>query len=386
MLVIFFGFYSFAFMDVTTPTRPIGAPNLITVDYFYLSTCPHCRQQIDFNNRLAADFPQVDWSYHDMSQSWVQDLSAKMMMERNVTPIKATPITVIGQKVFVGFDPVSQPDQMREAIRVALNVSGNMTGANNQNNSSPFSLRALDLPLIGQLHPETMSPLVMSISLGIIDGFNPCAVWGVIALICMLMLANDWKKLGLLVGAFVLFCAISHFFFVSGFASPYYVLGVMRYVMTAMGMCALFIGIYQIRAAWMEKKKGKKSTTFKAPPEPETFGSLLENPVMIAMLVGLALMAVLFSSLGAICAAAVPTVYNQSMAQAGITGGARMGYLAIFNVAYMALDAVIISLAILLMSGKLGEKVALATKILCALLLIAFGAMLLFAPALLVGG
>ena len=389
LFVIALGLYSFAFNDVSAPLRPAGEPSLASVDFFYLSTCPHCRQQEDYNNRLSAEFPQLQWNYHDMSSSAVQDLSAQMMTQRNVTPIKATPITIIGEKVFVGFDPVSQPDQMREAIREVLNASAENGTAppSIQNNSTPFSLRALNLPLIGPLHPEQMSPLTLSLSLGVIDGFNPCAVWGVIALICMLMLTRDWKKMGLLVGAFIFFCAIAHFAFVGGFASPYFVLGVMKYVMTAMGVCALFIGIYQIRASWMEKNKGvekQNSASFHAPPETESFGSLLQNPVILALLVALALMAVLFNSLGSICAAAVPTVYNQTMAGAGVAGGARLGYLAIYNIAYMAVDAIMLGVAILLMSGKLGQKVALATQIFCALLLTAFGAMLLFAPALLV--
>ncbi|VVB57295.1 Uncharacterised protein [uncultured archaeon] len=385
LLVIFAGFYSFAFTDVSAPIRPAGQPVVATVDFFYLSTCPHCRQQEDFNNKLAAEFPQVNWSYHDMSSSAVQDLSAQMMMERNYTPIKATPITIIGNKVFVGYDPVSQPEQMRQAVREVLGNESRVAPQTQNNSSTPFSLRALDLPLVGQLHPEQMSPLMLSLSLGVLDGFNPCAVWGVIALICMLMLANDWKKMGLLVGAFVFFCAVAHFAFVGGFASPFFVLGIMRYVMTAMGVCALFIGIYQIRAAWMGREK-KTHKSFSAPPEKETFGSLLENPVIIALLVGLALMAVLFNSLGSICAAAVPTVYNQAMTNAGIAGGAKLGYLAVYNIMYMVLDAVMLGLAMVLMSGKLGAKVALITQILCALLLTAFGYMLLFAPALLVGG
>jgi len=376
LLVIFAGLYSFVAMDVTAPIRPYNAQNATSVDFFYLSTCPHCRQQVDTNNRLAAEFTQVQWNYHDMSSQAVQDLSAQMMEARNVTPIKATPITIIGQRVFVGFDPVSQPDQMREAIRVAL---GNTSNTTSTTNSTPFSLRALNLPIIGQLQPEKMDPFSRSVILGTIDGFNPCAVWGVIALICMTMLTGDWKKIGLLVGAFILFCAIMHFVFVGGFASPYFVLGVMRYVMTMMGVCALFIGIYQIKAVWNNHKAQKTPMSVSS-----TFSALLKMPIIQALLVGLFLMAILFNSLGSICAAAVPTVYNQAMAHDEITGAAYLGYLFIYNLAYMLLDAIMLTAAIVLMSGKLGKRVAMGTQIFCALLLTAFGLMLLFAPALLV--
>jgi thiol-disulfide isomerase/thioredoxin len=384
LLVIFAGLYSFVALDVSAPIQQPGA-SLASIDFFYLSTCPHCRQQVPTNEQLAVEFPQAEWIYHDMSQTYVQDLSAQMMEARNATPVKATPITIIGQRVFVGFYPDTQPAQMREAIRGLLNASNGDTNKSITNNSTPFSARALTIPFIGQLQPASMDPLTLSLSMGALDGFNPCAVWGVIALICMLMLADDWRKLGFLVGAFVLFSAIMHFIFVGGFASPYFVLGIMRYVMTAMGVFALFIGIYQIKAAWTKKER-KKNTSFNALPEPESFGSLLENPVILALLAGLALMAVLFNALGSICSAAVPAIYNQAIASAGISGSAKLGYLAAYNVAYMLLDAVLLGAALLLMSGKLGEKVALATKIFCALLLTAFGLMLLFAPALLVGG
>ena len=386
LLAIFAGLYSFVALDVTAPIRPAGAQALSHVDFFYLSTCPHCRQQIPTNERLAAEFPQVQWNYHDMSQPAVQDLSAQLMSERNAEPVKATPITIIGQRVFVGFYPDTQAQQMESAIKEMLNESNGNADKSTPNNSTPVSSRALNVPFIGQLHPENMGPLVLSLSLGALDGFNPCAVWGVIALICMLMLANDWKKLGLLVGAFIFFSAVMHFIFVGGFASPYFVLGIMRHVMTAMGVCALFIGIYQIRAAWKGEKEGKKSAAFNAQPEAETIGSMLENPLMLALLAGLALMAVLFNSLGSICSAAVPAIYNQTLANAGISGLDKLGYLGAYNAAYMLLDAVMLWAAIMLMSGKLGEKVALATKIFCALLLTAFGLMLLFAPAMLVGG
>ena len=56
----------------------------------------------------------------------------------------------------------------------------------------------IDLPIIGKINIKEVSLPIISIILGLIDGFNPCAMWVLFFLISMLLNMKDRKKMWIL--------------------------------------------------------------------------------------------------------------------------------------------------------------------------------------------
>ena len=118
--------YAIAFLPVPAPMQPGGAAAncsaVVEVHFFYLPSCPHCKLQMPENARLAQQYPCSAWTYHDLNDR--KEESLLLWMEpRFANGTVATPTTVIGDSVFVGFDPQRTPGELAAAIEAGLNRS-----------------------------------------------------------------------------------------------------------------------------------------------------------------------------------------------------------------------------------------------------------------------
>jgi len=62
----------------------------------------------------------------------------------------------------------------------------------------------VELPLLGLIDAREYSLPVLAVILGLVDGFNPCAMWVLVYLISLILALKDRRKVWLLVGSFVL--------------------------------------------------------------------------------------------------------------------------------------------------------------------------------------
>ena len=118
--------YYVAFMPVSAPVAPGDAAanctSVATVDFFYLPSCPHCKLMMPENARLAQKYPCAAWKYHDLNDR--KELGLLLWMDPAlINGTVATPTTIVGGRVLVGFDPQKTPIALEDAIEAALNNS-----------------------------------------------------------------------------------------------------------------------------------------------------------------------------------------------------------------------------------------------------------------------
>jgi hypothetical protein len=97
-----------------------------------------------------------------------------------------------------------------------------------------------------------------------------------------------------------------------------------------------------------------------------------------------AALAVLVNVVELLCTAGLPALYTAVLAQQALAPVAHYAYLALYIVAYMADDAAMVALAVLaLSSARLGARGARLLKLLSGLVMLVLGAVMLFAPGVL---
>jgi ornithine carbamoyltransferase len=80
-----------------------------------------------------------------------------------------------------------------------------------------------------------------------------------------------------------------------------------------------------------------------------------------------------------------PALYTQVLAQQGVSAGARYGYLALYNAAYMLDDSVMVGIAVVTLGRhKLQERAGRWLKLVSGVAIVVLGLLLLFAPGALV--
>ena len=81
----------------------------------------------------------------------------------------------------------------------------------------------------------------------------------------------------------------------------------------------------------------------------------------------------------------MPALYTQVLVQQGVATGARYGYLALYNVAYMLDDSVMVGSAVVTLGRReLQERAGRWLKLVSGVAIVALGLLLLLAPGALV--
>jgi len=357
----------------------------LQVDFFYLPTCPHCSEQKPLNAKLMGEFPSVRFAYHDVSEPAEAALLEKMASEHGLD-IRSlgVPATFFGNKSFIGYESEATTGmQIRESIAGCIDAC-TVQPVETVSASSTQKLE-IDVPFIGKLNPMEYSLPALAVILGLVDGFNPCAMWVLVYLIALVMELNDRRKFWFIVGSFVLASGILYFLFMAAWLNAFLLLGYMRAVTVAIGLVALGGGILSIREFMATKgslackvgdAEGKKKTM-------SQMESIVSSPMTIPTMIAIVALAFVVNSVEFVCSAAIPAVFTQVLALSGLTAWEYYGYIALYVLFFMLDDLVVFGLAAFAVAGGLGERYAKYCKIIGGIILFLLGLVMLFAPEML---
>jgi thiol-disulfide isomerase/thioredoxin len=382
LLVILAAVYSFAFIPTVAPAAPqqfgdsSACNSTLTVHFFYLPSCPHCKEQMPLNQQLAEEFPCAVWKYHNVEEKGEQELLLSMEAPLNGSGIH-TPTTIIDGKLFVGFDREKTPGEIRAAL----------SPSKSDEIKNTTSTTDLSVPILGRINPLQYSLISLSVLLGLLDGFNPCAMWALVYMISIAITLKDRQKFLLFVGIFLLSSGIFYFLVLSAWLNAFLFVGYLRPVMIVVGAVALFWGISSIK----EFIKSKGEISCKVADAKEKKGirqrmeKLLSSPLTIPTLLGLIFLACTIHSIEFVCSAAIPTAFTQVLSLQNLPWWQYYGYLLIYVFFYMLDDLIVFALAYYAIGGTLGDKVAAYGNIIGSVIIVVIGILLLFAPNVLMG-
>jgi len=372
--------YALAFSATVEPVAPqqFSGNTTLDVNFFYHPACPHCKEQMPYNQQIAQDYPNARWIYHDTSDP-VQNELMRSTLAALGKKQEGVPTTIINGTVIVGFDKAITPQKLRDAL--SANGAGNAGG---ENETAPVK-KAITLPLVGTINPYEYSLPALSITLGLIDGFNPCAMWVLVYLISLTLTLNDRRRFLLVVGTFLFASGALYFLIMSAWLNAFLFVGYVRPVMIGVGAIALYWGITSLREFW--KNKGEISCQVGDAKEKKKLSgeieTLLSSPLTLATFAGLVVLAFTVNSIEFVCSSAIPAVFTQVLSLASISALEHYFYIFIYVLMYMLDDIIVFALAYFAAGGALGSKIASYGHAIGAIILIALGVMLLFAPKLL---
>jgi len=320
----------------------------------------------------------VNFIYHDVTTAEGAALLSKLADEAGIST-RPLPITFIGEQVFQGFEsPETDSENIENAIKNYL--EGKQNG---EVIKEPTEF--VDLPLVGRIRPMDFSLPALAVMLGLIDGFNPCAMWVLVYLISLVSRLESRKKKWLLVGTFVLASGVLYFLFMSAWLNVFLLIGYTRPIMIMIGLFAVGIGILSAR----DYVKTKSSLTCEVVDETSKektiskMKSVVSSPLTLATIGGIIILAFAVNSIEFVCSSAVPAIFTEVLALRELSTIQYYGYVLLYDVFFMLDDLIIFGLAIFAISSYVGEKYAKYSKLVGGIILLILGILLLFAPHLL---
>lgn len=373
----------FALFFTGETTTQVTNEDALTVHFFYLPTCPHCSEQKPIYFDVKEERTDITFIEHDASSAEGSQLFYQMAREAGLDTSKlGVPTIFVGKHPLVG---VQSRDQIISAIDDCIN---NCKGEEYQTDttqevSTGFS--DYELPFLGKTDLTKWSLPTLAIILGLVDGFNPCALWVLIFLITLLLGEKSKKKIWLVVGSFVLASAISYFLFMTAWLNLFLLMGYIGIVTLLIGLFALGMGILQLKEFFTTKgdltckvtdEKGKEKTM-------NNIQNIISQPITISVIIAVIGLAFTVNAIEFVCSAAIPAVFTQVLAISGISTIQHYMYIALYVLFYMLDHIIIFGMAAFALSSGISQKYAKICKLIGGLIMVILGFILVFAPHLL---
>jgi len=369
----------FAVVDQQAP-EPIPDDGFI-VHFFWLEGCPACAKQKPFMEELKERYPEVHFIEHEARGSREWNLLREMLAERGEEGAPFVPTTIFGNQVFMDWESEETTGRkIEEALQQCL--AGECPEYSPPDDDPNGSI---DVPWFGRIVFAEHSLAALAVILGLVDGFNPCALWVLLYLISLVATLKDKRRIWLIVGSFVLASGILYFLLMTAWLNLFLFIGFFRPVMVIIGLVALGGGILQLkdyikaRGEVVCQVTGEESRN-KTMARMER---IVASPISFATILGIIALAFVVNSIEFVCSAAIPMVFTQVLALADLSTFQYYGYILLYVLFFMLDNIIIFGSAAIAMTSNLGVKYAKYARPIGAVILILLGVLLLFAPGLL---
>ena len=226
---------------------------------------------------------------------------------------------------------------------------------------------------------------VLAVIIGLVDGFNPCAMWVLVYLISLILSMNDRRKVWFLVGTFVLSSGILYFLFMTAWLNVFLFMGYLHSLTLIIGLAALGAGILSVRD-YVQTKGRVVCKIGDADSKRRTMGRIeriVHSPLTFISVFSIIALAFIVNSIEFACSAALPAIFTHTLSLRNLPVIEYYGYILLYDLFFMLDDLIIFSLAVLALDTGIGARYAGYCKIVGGLVLVVLGGIMVFGPELL---
>ena len=331
------------------------------LDVYVRQGCPHCAAAKAFLDSGALG-PQVTvrlrWVDADPA---ARDDLLRISQAAGVWP-PGVPTFVYQNRVMVGF-----ADAAESGPHLAQLVGPHAAAMTDS--PLPVSLEALGLPLF-------------TLAMGLIDGFNPCAMWVLLFLLSLLVHLRDRRRMALVAGSFVLVSGAVYYAFMAAWLNVFLAVGLSTAVRVGLALVALVMAAIHLKDYWL----GRQGLTLSIPEgaKPGLYArmrSVVQAPSLLLALLAVGTLAVAVNFIELLCTAGLPALYTAVLSQQALDPLAHYAYLGLYIVGYVADDSLMVGTAVYALGHhKLSETAGRRLKLMSGLVMAALGLVMLLRP------
>ena len=382
-------------LGMASPPPLVKEGDKADVEVFMRKGCPHCESAKRFLEALQQDFPDLTIHFRDVGED--PDARARLMelaSQFKVSQIGVPAFWVKGHFI-VGFSSHGStgqqlkeilgrppPKESQKRTEGVCELDGVDPCLSQKERSYPQVVR---FPLLG---PRTLSDLglpVFTILLGLLDGFNPCAMWVLLFLLSLLATLRDRTKMAWLGGTFVIMSGVVYFMLMTAWLHVFFLIGYARVTQVVLGGLAGIVGVINVKDFFAFGKGVTLAIPESAKPGfYERIRSILQEQHFSAALAGIIVLAFVVNLFELACTAGFPALYTQILSQHSLDWWAYYGYIGLYNVAYIADDAIMVFIGVITLSHrKLQEQEGRWLKMIGGVVMLGLASFLIAAPDLL---
>ena len=349
----------------TAPLDGITPPQAPVLEVFVRSGCPHCDNAKAYLPQFAAQYPwlQIHYRAVDRDSQARDDLYRHARASGSWPP--GVPTFVFNGRVLVGFADAESTAPLLHAL-----VAGDAAAS------------SIESDLFGSLSVAKLGLPLFTLATGLLDGFNPCAMWVLLFLLSMLVRLQSRRRMALVAGTFVLASGAVYYLFMAAWLNLFLVIGLTAWLRYGLAALALLIAAVNIKDAIRPGRGLSLSIPEAAKPGLyRRMRSVINSDTLLLSLPSVALLAIVVNFVELLCTAGFPALYTAILTQQDLPSAAYYGYLGLYILGYIADDALMVALAVIALGNrKLSERGGRQLKLLSGLVMLGLGTVMLLQP------
>ena len=329
---------------------------------FHGDGCPHCAKEREYLKEIEKEYDDVNIHLYEV---WYdtdnQELMAKVKKELN-SSTNYVPLTIIGDKYTVGFNDNTKL-MIKNNIEKCLkedceDVVGNVLAGKTANETTikkevkepkkdkEDSIK--DLPILGKVDVKKVSLPIMAAVIGLVDGFNPCAMWVLIFLISMLLGTKDRKKMWILGLTFLFTSAFIYLLFMVAWLNVAIKMNTVIWLRITIAIIAIIAAFINLKSFYKSLKKDTGCEVVDSKKRKNIIEKIkkftLEKSLILGLL-GVMTLAVSVNFIELACSAGLPLLFTQILALNNLSKLSYMIYILIYIFFFLVDDIIVFVIA-----------------------------------------
>lgn len=373
------------------PCVIFGSEKDLNIYLFYGDGCPHCAEEEEWFKTYLEKNKNI--KIHRYEVWYDTDNQEKYSKVHEILNDKSNgiPYLIIGESVISGFDKDLTPERIKNAVEYYSNINykdkvgiylGVVSESESGKDESKYEDTKVKIPLLGTKEAKDVSIGLSAILIGVVDGFNPCAMWILLFLISMLLGMKNKKRMWILGITFLASSALVYFLFLLSWLNLVVFLNKILYIRVAISFFAVLFGVLQLVNFFFKKDDGCEVVDSKNRKRIiKSIQKIIKEKSFILAVLGIILLAASVNIIELLCSLGLPVMFTQILAINEVSKVGQILYSLLYVLFFMIDDIIIFVIAMKTLEIKaISNKYGKYSHLIGGLIMIIIGVLMVYKP------
>lgn len=371
----------------------------LTLYVFKGDGCPHCKAEMDYLDTIKDKYTNLEIKEYEV---WYDDDNASLLTKvESYFNIKRSgvPTTIIGNTVIQGYQNESSTGKKIERAinfyeendyKDIVKEIKDGTAIKNTRKSDKFQEEETKLdketsvkaPIVGNVNLKDVSLLTSAIILGLIDGFNPCAMWILLFLISALIGMKDRKRMWTLGLTFLITSGLVYMLIMLSWISIAVKITTIVWIRNIIAIIALIGAILNLKSFIKSKNSGCEIVDSKK--RKNIFSKIKKftsEKSFILAFFGIIGLAISVNLVELACSAGLPLIFTELLAINNVSGFIKFIYIGIYIIFFLIDDIIVFTISMYTMKATgISTKYGKYSHLIGGLIMLLIGLLLIIKP------
>lgn len=376
------------------PIVIFGKAKELNIYLFYGDKCPHCAELEKFLEQYLDDNKNVILNKYEVWSNKENQEKYKEVQKILNDYSNGVPYLIIGNNVITGYDSEITPERIKNTITYYSNFDykdkvgiylGTTTEEeeNLKEDGKKYEDTEVNIPILGKKKSKEVPILLSTILIGLVDGFNPCAMWILIFLISMLLGMKNVKRKWALGITFLLSSALVYFLFLISWLNLAVFLNNIILIRMGISIIAVFFGILTILKFFFVKKDDGCEVVDKSGRKKiiNSIKKIIKEKSFILALFGIVVLAASVNVIELLCSLGLPVMFTQILTINEVSKTAQIIYSLIYVFFFLIDDIVVFTIAMKTLEIKaISNKFGKYSHLIGGIIMLIIGFLMIYKP------